>query len=120
MISSDKTIDNFEDLLKEAKHYIELQRDYIRFDLVEKLSILLSTILLIFLAAVLCMIGLFYLSFTAVYALTDLTGSLAASYAVIGALFLLLAFCLYRFRKPLILQPVVRFLSHLFLKDPKA
>lgn len=118
MFSQDKSIDNLESLAKEMKKYIELQGEYLKFDLVEKLTILLSTLILILLITVLSMMAVFYFSFMLVYALEPITGSLTGSYAMIGGIILLLAFLIYMYRKKLIFQPMVNFLSHLFLDNP--
>ena len=118
MFSQDKSIDNLESLVKEMKKYIELQGEYLKFDLVEKLTILLGTLILILLITVLSMMAVFYFSFMLVYALEPITGSLTGSYAMIGGIILLLAFLIYIYRKRLIFQPMVNFLSHLFLDNP--
>lgn len=118
MFSQDKSIDNLESLVKEMKKYIELQGEYLKFDLVEKLTILLGTLILILLITVLSMMAVFYFSFMLVYALEPITGSLTGSYAIIGGIILLLAFLIYIYRKKLIFQPMVNFLSHLFLDNP--
>lgn len=118
MFSQDKSIDNLESLVKEIKKYIELQGEYLKFDLVEKLTILLGTLILILLITVLSMMAVFYFSFMLVYALEPITGSLTGSYAMIGGMILLLALLIYIYRKKLIFQPMVNFLSHLFLDNP--
>lgn len=118
MFSQDKSIDNLESLVKEMKKYIELQGEYLKFDLVEKLTILLGTLILILLITVLSMMAVFYFSFMLVYALEPITGSLTGSYAMIGGIILILAFLIYMYRKKLIFQPMVNFLSHLFLDNP--
>lgn len=118
MFSQDKSIDNLESLVKEMKKYIELQGEYLKFDLVEKLTILLGTLILILLITVLSMMAVFYFSFMLVYALEPITGSLTGSYAMIGGIILLLAFLIYIYRNKLIFQPMVNFLSHLFLDNP--
>lgn len=118
MFSQNKSIDNLESLVKEMKKYIELQGEYLKFDLVEKLTILLGTLILILLITVLSMMAVFYFSFMLVYALEPITGSLTGSYAMIGGIILLLAFLIYIYRKKLIFQPMVNFLSHLFLDNP--
>lgn len=118
MFSQDKSIDNLESLVKEMKKYIELQGEYLKFDLVEKLTILLGALILILLITVLSMMAVFYFSFMLVYALEPITGSLTGSYAMIGGIILLLAFLIYIYRKKLIFQPMVNFLSHLFLDNP--
>lgn len=117
MFANDKSIDNLTELFKEVKKYLKLQGEYVKLDLVEKLTILLSTLTLIFVLIILGTMAAFYLSFMLVYVLASATGSLVAGYAIIGGILILLAFIIYRLRQKLIFQPMVNFLVRLFLDD---
>lgn len=117
MFANDKSIDNLTELFKEVKKYLKLQGEYVKLDLVEKLTILLSTLTLIFVLVILGTMAAFYLSFMLVYVLASATGSLVAGYAIIGGILILLAFIIYRLRQKLIFQPMVNFLARLFLDD---
>lgn len=117
MFANDKSIDNLTELFKEVKKYLKLQGEYVKLDLVEKLTILLSTLTLIFVLIILGTMAAFYLSFMLVYVLASATGSLVAGYAIIGGILILLAFIIYRLRQKLIFQPMVNFLARLFLND---
>lgn len=117
MFANDKSIDNLEALFKETKRYILLQKDFLKLELVEKLTILISTLVLILVLIVLGMMALFYFSFMLVYVLESVIGSLIGSYAIIGGIILCIAFFVYLLRKQLIVQPMVNFLGHLFLDD---
>lgn len=117
MFANDKSIDNLTELFKEVKKYLKLQGEYVKLDLVEKLTILLSTLTLIFVLIILGTMAAFYLSFMLVYVLASATGSLVAGYAIIGGILILLAFIIYRLRQKLIFQPIVNFLARLFLDD---
>ncbi len=117
MFANDKSIDNLTELFKEVKKYLKLQGEYVKLDLVEKLTILLSTLTLIFVLIILATMAAFYLSFMLVYVLASATGSLVAGYAIIGGILILLAFIIYRLRQKLIFQPMVNFLARLFLDD---
>ena len=117
MFANDKSIDNLTELFKEVKKYLKLQGEYVKLDLVEKLTILLSTLTLIFVLIKLGTMAAFYLSFMLVYVLASATGSLVAGYAIIGGILILLAFIIYRLRQKLIFQPMVNFLARLFLDD---
>ncbi|MBV3866513.1 phage holin family protein [Phocaeicola coprocola] len=117
MFANDKSIDNLTELFKEVKKYLKLQGEYVKLDLVEKLTILLSTLTLIFVLIILGTMAAFYLSFMLVYVLASATGSLVAGYAIIGGILILLAFIIYRLRQKLIFQPMVIFLARLFLDD---
>lgn len=117
MFANDKSIDNLEALFREVKKYINLQGEYLKLELVEKLTILLSTLILVFVLGMLAIMALFYFSFMLVYALDSFTNSLIASYAIIGGGLLLIAFIIYRMRQLLIFQPMVNFLAKLFLNE---
>lgn len=123
MFANDKSIDNLEALFKEVKKYINLQGQYLKLEMVEKLTILLSTLILVFVLGMLGIMALFYFSFMLVYALDSFTNSLIASYAIIGGGLLIIAFIIYKMRQTLIFQPMVNFLAKLFLdedNEPKA
>ena len=117
MFANDKSIDNLEALFKEIRKYIELQGQYLKLDLVEKLTILLSTLILILLLVILGMMALFYFSLMRVYSIAPLVGGLIGGYAVIGGIVLILALLIYQKRKQLIFQPMVNFLARLFLDE---
>ena len=117
MFSTDKTIDNLQALFTEVKHYVDLQKDYVKLDITHKLTVLLSTLILILILVVLGMIALFYLSFTLAYILEAHVGGLMNSYAIITLGILCLGGLIYGFRQRLIVQPLTRFLANLLLND---
>lgn len=119
MFANDKSIDTLEALFREAKKYLALQGQYMKLDLVEKLTILLSTLILICVLIILGMMALFYFSFMLVYAINTIVNNIVASYAIIGVCIIALGSMIYIFRQSLIFQPMVRFLSRLFLEDNK-
>ena len=101
----------------EVKKYIDLQKDYVKLDITHKLTILLSTLILILVLIVLGMIALLYLSFTLVYILEPHVGGLTISYAIITGGILLMGLLIYGLRKRLIIQPLTNFLVNLLLND---
>lgn len=117
MFANDKTIDNLQALFTEVKHYVDLQKDYVKLDITHKLTILISTLILILGLIVLGMIALFYLSFTLAYILEPHVGGLTNSYAIITSSILFIGLLIYLFRKRLIIQPLTNFLANLFLND---
>ena len=117
MFANDKNIESLQQLLIEFKKYAELQKDYVKLHLIEKLTILISTLILVFVLLVLGIIALFYLSFTMAYLLEPYVGGLMYSYGIITGCILLLIFLIIVFRKKLIIQPMVNFLANLFLND---
>lgn len=117
MFGNDNTIDNLQTLFNELKKYVELQKDYIKLDIVQKLTILISALVLILVIMILGMIALFYLSFMLVYILEPHVGGLTISYAIISGCILLLIAGIYFFRQRLIVHPLTRFLANLFIND---
>ena len=110
MFANDKSIDNLQDLFKEFRKYIELQGEYLKLETIEKLTVLLSTLTLIFILVALGVMALFYFSFMLVYVLATEVG-MVAGFAI------LIAWLVYHFRVSLIFQPMVNFLARLFLDD---
>ena len=117
MFATDKTIDSLQALFTEVKHYVDLQKDYVKLDITHKLTILLSTLILILVLVILGMIALLYFSFTLAYVLEPYVGGLTNSYAIITGGILILGFIIYIFRKKLIIQPLTNFLANLLLND---
>lgn len=118
MFADDKSIENIRQLFLEFKKYLLLQKEYTKLEVTEKLSILLSTLILILLIIILGMMALFYLSFTIAYMLAPVVGGLFASFSIIAGFCILLIILLYVFRKTLIINPMVKFLASLFLTKP--
>jgi hypothetical protein len=111
--------DNFQQLYTDVKKYVELQTEYVKVEFVEKLTILLSTLLIITLLLILIICALFYSFFSLAYTLEPIVGSLASSFAMISGLYVALIFLFYLFRKQLVINPLVKFLTNLFLTNNK-
>ena len=117
MFENNKTIDNLQTLLAEMKHYANLQKDYIKLDITHKLSVLLSTLMLMFIIVGLGLIALLYLSFTLAYMLEVYVGGMMNSYAIITGAVVLIGMLIYLCRQRMIIQPLSRFLTNLMLDD---
>ncbi|ADQ78456.1 hypothetical protein Palpr_0294 [Paludibacter propionicigenes WB4] len=115
MINTQEPVENFQQLYDDIKKYVLLQTEYVKVEFVEKLAILLSTLLIVSLIIILVIIALFYLFFSIAYAVEPLVGSLSLSFAIISVIYFGLIALLMVFRKKLIINPMVRFLSNLFL-----
>ena len=103
MFANDKNIDNLQQLFVELKKYAELQKDYVKLHLVEKLTILVSSLILVLVLVILGIIALFYLSFTLAYVLAPHVGGLMVSYGIITGCIILLIILIIFFRKRLIM-----------------
>lgn len=117
MFADDKSIENFQQLFFEFKKYIELQKEYTKLELTEKLTILFSTLIMVLILIILGMVALFYLLFALAYILEPWVGGLMASFAIIAGINILLIALIITFRKQLIFSPMVSFLAGLFITD---
>ncbi len=117
MFADDKSIENFQQLFYEFKKYLELQKEYTKLEITEKLTILLSTLITVLILIVLGMVTLFYLLFALAYVLEPIVGGLMISFVIIAGISLLLIIAVIIFRKQLIISPMVNFLASLFLSD---
>ena len=117
MFANDKSIETLGQLFEECKKYILLQKEYMRLELVEKLTVLSSTCIMVVIAIILGMMALFYLSFSVAYIRAPHVGGLTVSFAIITAFLLLLLAVVYVFRKQLIVRPLVRFMANLFMSS---
>ncbi len=113
----DHSIESFEQLFDQIRQYLKLHKELALVQLTGKLSILLSTLLLVVVLLILGTVALFYLLMALAYAIDSVIGSMAWSFAIIGGIALLLLALMAAFRRRLIIVPTVNFLSHLFLED---
>jgi len=115
MTNPKEPVENFQQLYDDVIKYVLLQSEYIKIEFVEKLTILVSTLLIITLIIVLAVIALFYLFFSLAYALIPVLGSISVSFAIISCLYVILIGFLILLRKRIVINPLVKFLSNLFL-----
>ena len=117
MLFGEKSNESIQQLISEAKTYLELQKDYIRLEMTEKLTVLLSTLILVLIMVVLGMVALFYFSFTLAYVLAPFVGGLMVSFGLITLFLVLVILFIYYKRERLIVSPMVNFLAKIFLKE---
>lgn len=114
MFSNDQNIESIGQLVETIKHYVGLQSEYVRLDIVEKTVRILTVIAI---TAILCMLltlSLIYMSFAVAYALVPFVGSVAA-FAIVAGVYFLILLLVVVFRKQWIEKPLVKFLASLLL-----
>ena len=114
MLSNDKNVESLATLVETLKDYVVLQKNYLKYDVVEKLIRLSTALLLAFFIFVLVFAVVFYLSFALVYWMAPTTG-VAGGFAIVGGFYFLLLFHIYNKRKKFIYQPLVRTLTGILL-----
>ena len=116
MSETNDTPNPYQQLFTETKKYVELQKKLFKLESIEKSGILLSTLIVLMVSVVLCAGFAFYLMFAIAYMLQPVMGLMWA-FLLISGFYLLLIVILFIFKKQLIVNPAVRFLSRLFLNE---
>ncbi|MCD7901292.1 MAG: phage holin family protein [Bacteroides sp.] len=119
MFVDNDSIKNVRELIQDFKKYLQLQKEYTQLEITEKVTTIISSILLITIMAILGMIVLFYLSLAFVYLLAPYVGGLIVSFTITAGIVLLVMLMAYVFRQHLIITPLVNFLANIFAKKPK-
>lgn len=114
MFSNDNNVETIAQFVEVLKHYVGLQSEYIRLDIVEKVVRLLTVITIVTILALLLIITLIYFSFAAAYALEPCTG-LPLAFCIVGGVYLLLLVFFLIYRKSLVERPLVRFLASILI-----
>ncbi len=115
MFSADKNIETIGQLVETLKHYVGLQSEYVKLDIVDKTVRILTVIGMTAIICVLLLLMLIYLSFAAAYAMQPYVG-LAWAFAIVAAVYFVILFLVICFRKRWIEKPLVRFLASLLLE----
>ena len=115
MFSNSKNIESIGKLLLEFKKYLELQKEFVKLDATEKMTVILSAILIVTVLLLLGSIVLLFLTFALAYYLGDVLGSLSLGFGLISAFILLLTVIFYLNRNRMDIQPMARFMTKLIL-----
>lgn len=116
MFSSSKNIESMQKLFLEFKRYIELQKEYIKLDTAEKLTVILSATISITIMLILGAMVLFFLSFAIAWYLSDILDSMPLGFGIIAVFCLLLCIIFYYKRESWVFQPTARLMVKLFIK----
>ncbi|MGI6223618.1 MAG: phage holin family protein [Prevotella sp.] len=114
MFSSDKNIETISQLVQTLKHYIGLQQEYVKLDVIEKSVRILTALIMTLILSTLFLIMVIYLSFALAYALEPLVGDVAA-FAIVAGIYLVVLALLIVFRHQWIEKPLVKFLTDILM-----
>lgn len=107
-------LEQLKELLAEAKGYLSLQVDVAKLTVVEKLTLLLAGITMGLIAVLLLGFVILLLAFAAAHAFEEIMNP-AFAYLSTAGVVLLLLIVIYFARKPLIINPIAKLLSKLFM-----
>lgn len=114
MLSSDKNVESIAQLIEVLKRYIGLQKEYMKFDVIDKIVRLITALTMTIILFILVIAILFYLSFAAVYWMAPAIG-IAGGFAIVAAFFTALLCLVVTFRKTWIERPLIRFMANVLL-----
>jgi len=115
MFSNDRNIETIGKLIEVFRHYIGLQNEYLRLDIVEKMARLITALSIFFVLFLLILVACIYLSFSAAYAMAPSLGY-PVSFVIVAAFYLVLLIAFMLFRKQLVERPLVRFLVSILME----
>ena len=115
MFSGSKNIESIGKLFLEFKKYLELQKEFVKLDAAEKLTVILTTTLTIVVMLLLGAIVLLFLAFAMAYYASDALGSELMGFSLVAAVVLMLGLIFYANRGKLVVRPLARFIARLFL-----
>ncbi|MDE6769007.1 MAG: phage holin family protein, partial [Muribaculaceae bacterium] len=121
-----KLTDDIKDIFQQGFNWAKLEIEYVKLTTAEKLVVLLSTIIIGAIMAVL-LLPVFIMFLFALVGVFRLFMAPPLAYLTVGGVVLLIIFAIFLMRKPLIIIPVARFITKLFLdkntrnpsKDPE-
>ena len=114
MLSSDKNVETLAQLIEVLKHYLGLQKEYVKLDVIDKVVTLLTAATLAIIFVIITLAVVTYLSIAAAFWLANYTGT-ATAFLIIGGIHFLIFVIFFIFRKPWIERPLVHFLAGLLL-----
>jgi hypothetical protein len=100
---------NIEDLIKDAKDYIEIRTEYTRLYLVEKVSKIFADIVTNTLVIVCFVLAFLFGTFTLALFLSDLLGSFTRGFGCVALIYLVLAIVVYYTKEKYIEKAIVNF-----------
>ena len=114
MLSSDKNVETIAQLIEVLKHYLGLQSEYVKLDVIDKVVRFLTVTSLAILFFMFVIAILMFFSFAIACWLATWIG-MAKAFLIVSGIHLILLFLFIIFRKEWIEKPLVRFFVSLFL-----
>jgi hypothetical protein len=114
MLSSDKNVETIAQLIEVLKHYLELQGEYAKLTILDKVVRLGTVIALSIIFIIMAVAVLLFFWFGIAHWLSHYIG-LAWAFLCISAAHLLLLILFFVFRKSWIERPIVRILAELLM-----
>lgn len=108
-------MENMGKLFLEFKRYLELQKEFVKLDAVEKTTIVFSAAVTIAVVLLLGSIALLFFAFATAYYLGNVLESLSLGFCIVAAAVVVVALIFYSNRNRMVIQPIARFMANLIL-----
>ena len=120
MSKTTNTRSSIAELISEAKNYYGLQKDYIRYSVAEQLTKLLSIIAITLVLVLVGLVILLFAGMAMVHWIGAAIGNIALCYAAFALFLILLLLVFYLNRRRLVILPLARLMTRIFVKDDTA
>lgn len=117
-IMKNNLLNEIKDIFTQSQTWVKLEIEYIKLTAAEKFTILLSTLIIGAVCLLLGMVVMILLSFALVDVFKMFLDPWLAFLSVAGIVILLIL-AVYLFRKPLLLNPLAKFITKLFFNQSK-
>ena len=108
---------DFQHTVDEGKHMLRLVQRYAKLELTDKMSAIITMLVLIVLVSIFSIVALFFIGMFVVTELNTLLNNMALSYAITGVALLLLCILIVLLRKAIIERPVTKQMKSMFFQD---
>lgn len=110
----EKFTDEIKNLFAQSKDWIQLEIEYAKLTLAEKFTMLFAMLVIGAVCLLLGMVVLILFSFALVEVFKIIMAP-ALAYLATGGVICVLILCLYLFRRPVLLNPIARYITKLFI-----
>ena len=115
MFASDKNVETIGQLVEVLKHYIGLQTEFVKLDVVDKVVRLLTALTITVVLVGLLVISLIYLSFALAFGIGTYLGNVWG-FSIVAGIYLFILIVFVVFRHQWIERPLVRFLASILMQ----
>lgn len=115
MFSNDKNVETIGQLVEVLKHYVGLQTEYLKLDVVDKVVRLLTALTMTVVLLGLLVIALIYLSFALAFGLGEYVGNVGG-FCIVAGIYLVVLLMFVAFRHQWIERPLVKFLASILMQ----
>ena len=108
---------NYKEVISELKSYASMRFDLIRLELLEKLSKIISLILLVFVCILVSIIIFTYLSILLLLWLNDVFSSMIPGVCIVAGIYAIALTIMILFKEKIFLNPIIGALSKIIFSD---